>query len=143
MHRNGSDSTDTRPLSRHDLILILVLACVALLSAAILCIMQYGPGPEEAMARITLHGSIYGSYNLSEDRRIEIKTEKGRNVIMIKDGKVRMTEADCPDRICVRHRAISREHDDPIICLPHKLIIEIINDQAPDSNTGMIDGISR
>ena len=44
--------------------------------------------------------------------------------IEIKDGEVSVKEADCPDKICVNHKKISNVGES-IICLPHKLVIEI------------------
>jgi len=51
-------------------------------------------------------------------------SEGQENVIVIKDGKVSVTSATCPDRICVKQGAIS-EKGETIVCLPHKLVIEI------------------
>ena len=41
-----------------------------------------------------------------------------------KDGSVTVQDADCPDKICEKHRAINRTGE-TIICLPHKLVVEI------------------
>ncbi len=42
---------------------------------------------------------------------------------MIRNGKADMTEADCPDKLCVKQRAISRNKES-IICLPNKVVVE-------------------
>ena len=47
------------------------------------------------------------------------------NLFSVADGVVRMEAADCRDQICVRHRAVSAAGES-IICLPHKLVIEIM-----------------
>ena len=39
-----------------------------------------------------------------------------------------MTEADCPDHICVYMGKLTTEGGMPIICMPHRLIIEIEDD---------------
>lgn len=70
--------------------------------------------------RITVNGKEYGTYSLSEDQVIKIGDT---NVCEIKDGKARMTEADCPDHLCLRQRAIG-ESGGTIICLPNKVVIE-------------------
>ena len=43
---------------------------------------------------------------------------------MISNKMASVSDADCPDRLCVRQKAISRKGES-IICLPHKLVILI------------------
>ena len=47
------------------------------------------------------------------------------NLLMISDGTAFVSDADCPDKLCVKQRAISR-NGESIICLPHKLVIRIV-----------------
>lgn len=51
---------------------------------------------------------------------------KGRHVCVleIKDGKARITESNCPDKICVKTGYISKAGEN-IICLPHKVVVEM------------------
>ena len=44
---------------------------------------------------------------------------------MIEDGKADMVWADCPDKLCVNQKAISREGES-IICLPNKVVISSV-----------------
>ena len=53
-----------------------------------------------------------------------METDEGYNVIEVKDGYADCTDADCRDGLCVDQKKISRK-DETIICLPHKVIIEI------------------
>jgi hypothetical protein len=46
------------------------------------------------------------------------------NVLVIEDGKADMTDADCPDRLCVHQRAISRNNE-TIVCLPNKVVVQV------------------
>ncbi len=69
-------------------------------------------------------------YSLEEEVRYEIKTGKNNediNVLVIKDGKASITEADCPDGICKDYRPISYVGE-TIVCLPHKVVVEITGD---------------
>ena len=71
-------------------------------------------------------------YSLDEDVRYEIKTGKNNediNVLVIKDGKASITEADCPDGICKDYRPISYVGE-TIVCLPHKVVVEITGDST-------------
>lgn len=63
------------------------------------------------------------------------------NLLCISDGKVRMESADCKDQICVHHKPISGIRES-IICLPHKLVIEIVGDLPDDTqNENVLDGM--
>ncbi|MCM1133789.1 MAG: NusG domain II-containing protein [Ruminococcus flavefaciens] len=65
-------------------------------------------------------------YNISldsDDRTIRIEDKDGGyNIVEISDGKIRISEADCPDKTCVNTGFLSG--DMPIVCLPHKLVIK-------------------
>ncbi|MBO7216909.1 MAG: NusG domain II-containing protein [Clostridia bacterium] len=73
------------------------------------------------------------SYPLNEDREIELKSENGGyNLLVIKDGKVYIQSASCPDKICVNHRKIGFEGE-RIVCLPNRLTVRIAKqEKAPD-----------
>ena len=71
-------------------------------------------------------------------KTIPIKTEYGYNLIEIGDGKVRVVEADCPDKLDVKQGYISKVGE-VIVCLPNRLVIEI----KGVSEETEIDGISR
>ena len=66
-------------------------------------------------------GTEYGSYALDKEQTIDLGTG---NHLEIRGGEIRMTEADCPDQICVQTGSISKEHE-MIVCMPHKVIVEI------------------
>ena len=51
-------------------------------------------------------GEVYGTYSLKENQKISIQDT---NVCQIQDGYVTMTEADCPDQICVHTARISED----------------------------------
>ena len=70
--------------------------------------------------RITVDGKEFGTYSLSQDQIIHIGDT---NVCEIKDGKVTMIEATCPDHYCMKQKAVD-EHGGSIICLPNKVVIE-------------------
>lgn len=71
---------------------------------------------------VKVNGEIEGVYDLGEDQ--EIVVNGGTNRLEIKNGSVRMIEADCPDQLCVHQRAISVDREN-IICLPNKVIAEV------------------
>lgn len=80
---------------------------------------------DSAQAVVTLDGQEYGRYPLSEDCTVEIAAgEEKWNVLVIKDNAVEMTEASCPDKICVHHKKISGNNE-TIVCLPNKVVVVI------------------
>ncbi|WP_207657151.1 NusG domain II-containing protein [Blautia marasmi] len=84
---------------------------------------------KEAQLRITVDGEEYGVYSLEEDQVIHIGDT---NVCVIKDGYVTMTEADCPDHLCMKQKRISKEGG-TIVCLPNRVVLEITGDESLDT----------
>ena len=76
------------------------------------------------MALVYVDGEITASYNLHEDGEYNINTRYGMNRLLIKDGQADMTEADCPDGLCVKQHPVSRTGE-TIVCLPHRIVVEI------------------
>ncbi|MFR7749831.1 MAG: NusG domain II-containing protein [Collinsella sp.] len=53
----------------------------------------------------------------------------GTNLIEIKDGRVHVEEADCPNQDCV-HQGWVDAAGEQIVCLPHKLTVDIVDESA-------------
>ena len=53
----------------------------------------------------------------------------GWNEITIRDGSVCISDADCPDKTCVK-TGVLRSETIPIVCLPHKLIIRFCDGEG-------------
>ena len=51
------------------------------------------------------------------------------NAFLYKDQEISMLYGSCPDKICVHHKPISMTGEN-IICLPHKLVIDIVDDKS-------------
>ncbi len=106
---------------RNDLIFIAVLlAVVALAGLAFLLLRGEGD-----TVTVTVDGQLYGTYPLSEDRTVDIRTGEGGgqlNRLVIRGGTASVETATCPDGICAAHKPISRDGES-IVCLPHKVVI--------------------
>lgn len=48
----------------------------------------------------------------------------GYNLIEVKGKRIRIKEADCGDQICVQRGWITKSGE-TIVCLPHKLVVEV------------------
>mgnify|MGYP002575369638 FL=1 len=73
-----------------------------------------------------------GRYDLDTDTTKEIQTTKGTNTLVIENGMAYVTDADCPDQVCVRMGKISKTGEN-IVCLPHKLVIQMEGDVGQES----------
>ena len=108
-------------LEKGDKVVILIVVIVA---AALAIWFACKQEQTADCVQIELAGELYGSYSLSQNLEILVESEFGKNKIVIENGQVSMQEADCPDRYCVAHHAISKAGE-TIVCLPHKLVVEI------------------
>ena len=66
---------------------------------------------------------------LSQDDVLTVASSAGTNVIEVQAGKVRVSEADCPNQDCVDQGWISNAGQQ-IVCLPHKLVVNITDEDA-------------
>ena len=76
-------------------------------------------------AVVTIDSKEYGTYPLDEDLSLEIPGYNGGvNTLTIKNGAVSITDADCPDKLCVKTGTI-KNINETIICLPHRIVVRI------------------
>ena len=107
---------------------LLVLAAVGI---AVWFVMKNAV-PEDPIAEIIQDGKVIRTVSLSENAEFTITREGGFNTVVVKDGAVMISDADCPDRVCVKTGAISGGTI-PIVCLPHRLEIRIVNGGGLDA----------
>ena len=111
--------------TRNDWLLIAILFAASCLPLAFFTY----PSPKENVVVISVAGKAQAVLPLSDERQEKkITTPEGSNTVVIENGQVAITEADCPDRVCVATGHISRSHE-VIACLPHKLLVEIKPDE--------------
>lgn len=106
-------------MKKKDWILIAVILCVA---AAAYLSHQLLRNTGAANIIVKVNGEITGTYDLNEDQVISING--GSNILEIKNGRADMTEADCPDLLCVHQKPVSADGEN-IICLPNKVVVEV------------------
>ncbi len=102
----------------------IILSVFCLITAAVMLAGALVFKTDGKKAVITVDGEVFGQYALSEDQTVRLSTERGTNTVTIRDGKVTVTDADCPDRYCADHVAIASVGE-TIVCLPHRVVIEI------------------
>lgn len=112
-------------LTKGDKLLILIVVIFSIISLIFVnkSVISYGEkyvsiqvdGKE--IKKVIFDSSVVG-------KTIPIRTEYGYNLIEIGDEKVRVIEADCPDKLDVKQGYISKVGE-IIVCLPNRLVIEI------------------
>ena len=115
-------------MKKKDIILIAAVLAISLISLAAIKMTQKD-GKEVI---VTVDGKEVYKTSIKKIRSIRFQ-RKWHEVMQIKDGKVTMIEATCPDHYCMKQKAVD-EHGGSIICLPNKVVIEGEN-TAEDSDS--------
>lgn len=110
----------------------LILICSVLVLAAAFWLIPRAVGifgnSKAQKLRITVSGKEYGVYSLDEDQVIKIGDT---NVCEIKDKKVTMISAECPDQLCIHQGPICLQGE-TIVCLPNKVVLEVTGMKQTD-----------
>ena len=116
-----------RSLRKSDLILagaVIIGACLLWVALTL----AKGQAADGSAVSIYTDNTLYGTYDLNTPQ--EIVLPEGHRVV-IGNGEVRVTEAPCRDRICVRHAPVSVSGEE-IICLPCR--VRILVEGGPDGS---------
>lgn len=113
---------------KRDLFFIVAALTVALLIWGIFCLMNQNGGDTVVVFR---DGQILERYSLAQDNIYIIPYGEEYNLLMISGGEAFVSDADCPDGLCMKQRAVSRDGES-IICLPHKLVIQVVAKEEGD-----------
>ncbi len=72
---------------------------------------------------------------LDKDTTITVTTDLGSNTVLVSNGAVSVIDADCPNHDCIQQGEISNASQQ-IVCLPHKLWIEVVAEGVADGARG-------
>jgi hypothetical protein len=113
---------------KNDVILAVIVIAIAATGLLLLNVFK----TEGAFAVVKLDGKETERYPLSVNTEVVIETgDDGRNTLVIENNKAFMKNSNCPDKICDGHSKVSYKGE-TIVCLPHKVVIEIVADEATD-----------
>ena len=122
-------------IKKADIILFIIILAVGLA----VTVLPLAGTISDPKVKVTVDGETYGIYSLAEDQTIEIvrETPDGTlsNVLVIQSGTCFMESASCHNQICVEHAPISGQGG-VIVCLPNKVIIEIVGGGDVDVISG-------
>lgn len=121
-------------MKRNDWIMIAVFLFAAAGIYAVINIFGIGRG---AYVEVMKDGKAIAQFSLDEDIQYTIGDDEDYNILIIKDGKAAITDASCPEKSCTHQRTIDSSGGS-IICVPNKVVIEVVSDIEADSD---IDGI--
>ncbi len=116
--------------TRYWMIAVAVILALSGVSAAVILARR----ADGMMARIILDGKVVRTVALdaaAEPYEFDVTSEYGTNRIRVDGGQICVTDADCPDRLCVR-MGWRKNASLPIACLPHRLVIEIADAAGAD-----------
>ncbi len=121
-------------MKKNDVILIAILLILAILSYIVI---KYFIMNNGAYVEVIINGETVETFDLSEDITYKIETENGDyNLLVIKDNIATVTEASCPDKLCISQKDISK-NGESIICLPNQVVVRIV-----DGKENTVDAIA-
>ena len=93
------------------------------------------PGEVSTHAEITSQGQTVKTVDLRVDQEFTVECGNGGyNLIRVKDGKIGVSEASCPDHYCMKRGFCDSGTE--IVCLPNRLTIRFLGVQEIDAVVG-------
>ena len=123
-----------KKLDKVIIISVVILSLLIFASYKILNNKKY----DKTYAGIYVENSLIKKVELipNHNEQFTINTKNGKNIVSVEGTKIRILDADCPDKICVKDGYISKPGQ-MLVCLPHKFMIEVKGETKED-----IDGLS-
>ena len=109
-----------------DIWLVIAIVTVAV---CLLLLLWWLPQPGATVA-VTVDGKPFITLPLAFPTAVDIPGTEGYCTLVVADGQATVTQATCPDQICVRHRPISRTGE-TIVCLPAGVVVTVVGGNAP------------
>ena len=109
---------------------ILICVCAAIFLIGIAGSAWMLLAPHGTQVNIVQDGAVLYTFDLvaAQDQTLEIEYEGRINTVQIENGRIRMLEAECPDKTCV-HMGWLDSKAMPIVCLPNHLSIEFADSE--------------
>ena len=130
MHQTfGADmlKSDSLKKVKNDLILVGVILSLSLIGFFIFKLTM----KDGNLVSVSINGDEKYKYSITDNLETDIITgddDENTNTLVIKDGEVYIKSANCPDKICVGHRPISKDGE-TIVCLPHKIVVSVTEEK--------------
>ena len=113
-------------------ILLIAAAAAVFLGLSIFLLL---PGGTADFAEISSGGTVVKTVDLRVDQQFTVTAENGgSNAVTVRDGRIAVTQADCPDHYCIERGFCGS--GTPIVCLPNRLVIRFVGEQSVDAVVG-------
>ena len=112
----------------------MIFFAVLLLVCGGLSLYMLMPKEAASFAQISSHGEIVKTVSLHLDQQLTVETEDGFNTVTVKNGKIAVTQASCPDHYCMKRGFCNSGTE--IVCLPNRLVIKFLGQQEIDMVVG-------
>ena len=127
-----------RIIKKMDIVIIAVLLIISF-TPHLIFFKTSQKSSKNNYAIIKVDGKIHKKIDLSnvkKSEKVNLNLPNGKNTLLVENNSIEMKSANCNDALCVKQGNISKVGQ-TIICLPHKLIIEIKGDEL-DSKDDLI-----
>lgn len=113
----------------NDIKVLMVIVAIGLL---LVMIYVFYPRKAASSVDVLMDGKCVGTYDLRVDASIPIEVNGTvTNTLEICDGKAFMSDATCPDKLCMKQGKISHQGE-TIVCLPNKIVIQVNSDDMSE-----------
>ena len=113
-----------RLVGKNDVVLIGALIAVF----AVIVLLLMAGKTEGNKVVVSVSGNVIKTFPINKDTTYEIPgAYGGKNYLIIENGEAYLTDATCPDKICIHMGKISMVGQS-IICLPNEVVITVEGD---------------
>ena len=110
---------------KNEIILVLILVLLTAGSFLFTRISAKRHAAESYEVVVSMGGEVQQVYSLSDTVDVVLHTPYGEtNHLVIRDGYAAITEASCPDKICVQTGKL-KEPGELSVCLPNQIVVSI------------------
>lgn len=109
-------------MKKGDIVLIIILVFLLMLWVI--------PSSEGSSVFIYVDGKLYKKIPLDTDTQVNLESQWGKNTVVIKNGEVFITDADCPDKLCEKHKIDKSGRS--IICLPNRVSVTVEGEKSEE-----------
>lgn len=110
------------------------LLSALLIFCTVLSVILLRPGEDASAVEVWSEGKLLCTLSLWQEQELTVEGANGTNVITVRDGKIAVTEADCPDHYCMDRGFCSGGAQ--IVCLPNRLVLKFVGQQSIDGVVG-------
>jgi hypothetical protein len=122
-------------MKKADVVIIIALLAIALGAFGVSKIF-FNHKYANKYVEIFENGKLYQKIlvkNNTFKKTIKFKTKLGTNIVQIENGGVRMLDADCRDKICIKEGFIDK-NGETIVCLPNRFVVEIKGEDKAETD---------